>query len=633
MRNRLKMLLLVLAVALGGTARSLHAAEPTVHVEVDQDEVSMDDTFTMTVEIRGGSAMTTPDIPPLGNFDVVGRSTANAVEIINGEMSVSKTFTYVLSPRHVGEFNIGPVKVYIEGREYSAGPVRVKVTDSGGGGRGPQTYSPQAPNFPSMPQMPPMPNFPSMPGFPSFPMPGQGQIPPSPPGGAEKSYGDTFLTAETDRKEAYVGQQILFTFRLYSSVSIQGAQLSLPEFKDFFTEELVKERKYETQLNGRRYAVNEWRFAIFPTKAGTLQTGETRVKGNVPVRIQNDPFNDPFFQGFAMTTKPRTFSAPSVELKVKELPTPPQDFTGLVGNFAMASTLSKDTVNLGESTNLKVEISGKGNIREANLPELQELDYFKVYPSKPEVSLDRSLTGLSGKKTFEYALVADRPGSTSVPALEFSYFNPDTATFEKLSTAPLTVHILGSPSGEKLVTAGLEDSKGAVAPATGVFDLRPIKPAAAILYSQALLPWERAAGWGLLVGSPLAFFGLLGLQRYRARSLAHADDRKRSRAFRRAKAALQKQGGASAGDFSQISLVLKEYLSDRFLVKGTALTPMEIEELLKSRGVPIEVYRRMVYFMEQLDLWQYGGVSGQRPTDKMLKLEAMELLREIEKAT
>src|SRR5262249_43728945 len=213
-----------------------------------------------------------------GHFDVVGRSTSNAVEIVNGEMSVTKTFSYVLSPKGPGTFSIGPVKVYIEGKEYSAGPIQVHVT----GSQRAQTYSPQTP--PQMPGPPPnypqMPQFPQMPGAPPFPWSGNPQPSNQPPEPNGKSYQDAFVTSETDKKETYVGQQILFTFRLYTSVNIQGAQLALPDFKDFITEELVKERKYEVELGGRRYAVNEWRMALFPTKAGSIETGETTVKGN-----------------------------------------------------------------------------------------------------------------------------------------------------------------------------------------------------------------------------------------------------------------------------------------------------------------------------------------------------------------
>ncbi|HEX5034266.1 MAG TPA: BatD family protein, partial [bacterium] len=370
--------------ALGSGAR-VQAAEPTIEAYVDESEVDLGDTLTLTVEIRGGSAMTTPDIPPLGNFDVIGRSSTNAVEIINGEMSVSKTFLYLLSPRRPGKFLIGPIKVHIEGREYTAGSVRVEVNDDDG--TGPAQAPSAPPTYQTQPGLPPFPSMP-FPQMPSQRLPQPGPAAPgTPPGYDEKKYQTTFVTAEVDRKEAYVGQQVLYTFRLYTAVSISNAQLSLPEFKDFFSEELIKERKFETQLGGRRYAVNEWRFALFPSKDGTLRLAETQVRGMVPVPIRRNPFDDPFFQTFATQQRAQTFTAPPIEIQVKPLPAPPADFTGLVGSFSMSSSLSKDSVGLGETTNLKIEISGKGNLREANLPDLKDLDYFKVYPSKPEVKL------------------------------------------------------------------------------------------------------------------------------------------------------------------------------------------------------------------------------------------------------
>ncbi|HCU23719.1 MAG TPA: hypothetical protein DF383_01780, partial [Deltaproteobacteria bacterium] len=445
----------------------------------------------------------------------------------------------------------------------------------------------------------------------------------------DQKHEETFVTAETDKKEAYVGQEIIYTFRLYTAVSIQGAQLDLPEFKDFFTEELVKERKYEVELGGRRYGVNEWRMALFPGKAGLLNTGETVVKGSVQVRIRQNPFDDPFFQTFATSSRPKTLRAPGIEIHVKELPPPPPDFTGLVGQFSMASSLTQDTLNVGETATLRIEISGKGNIREANLPGWKDLDSFKVYPSKPELKLEKSLQGLSGQKTFEYALVAEKPGTTSIPAREFSYFNPESETYEKLSTPALAMRVMGHPSGEKLVTAGLGNP--AASSESRRLDIHPIQPPAVILVSQGLRFWEKTAAWGSLLGSPLLLLLFTGWRRYQARSLSHADDRKRSRAFRRARSAFQKSG--VGGDFTKISQILKEYFSDRFLVKGTALTPGEIEDLLRSQGIPFETMRRTVYFLEQLDLWRYGGMAGEKPAPQQMKQESLNLLREIEKAT
>lgn len=593
-------------------------AAPSIQAKLDKDEVALDDTLILTVTIRGGTMLSSPDIPAQGNFDVVGRSSGNSIEIINGIMSSTMTFQYILSPRAEGEFNLGPIKVYIEGEEYSAPALHVSVTAA----QGPRSYIPSTPSMPGAP-----------PGYPPAFSARPSVQDPSAEGSGEK-YKDTFITAETDLHEAYVGQQVLYTFRLYSAVSVQGAQLNLPEFKDFITEELTKEKKYQVQLNGRTYAVNEWRFALFPTKAGMLKTGEGKVQGNVPVPMANSPFNDPFFTGFATSLRPKTFIAPNVDVKVKELPPAPANFTGLVGQFQMNSTLSKEVLNLGETSDYRVEISGRGNIAEANLPKIENISNFKIYPSKPEVQVQKGVQGLQGKKIFAYAFVADRPGSTTIPALSFSYFDPEKASYEKLETLAMAVQIRGSANDEKLVTAGLTSTPTSAGENKGKsFDLGPLKTPGELLYSAVPAYGESMLAGLLLFGSPLAFLGLLFVQGRRARALAQADDRKRSRAFKKAKSTLAKLNlDARSEDIAQLSNVLREYLGDRFLVKGGALIPSEIEGLLAERAVPSQTVRSMVYLLEQLDSWKYGGMKSSLPADKAFKQEILDLLREVEKS-
>ncbi len=609
--------------------RPLWAAEPSIEAHVDRKSISMDETLTLTVVVKGAGALTTPDIPPQGNFDVVGRSVGNAIEVINGELSATRTFHYTLAPRRPGNYSLGPIKIFIEGEEYSAGPIGVSVADSAA----PKTYSPQLGTIPGMPGPPP--GFPGQ-GFPNFPQP-LGQAPQPFPGGTppqdpDTQRQDTFVTVETDRKEAYVGQQILFTFRLYSAVSIQGAQLSLPEFKDFLTEELIKERKYQVELGGRRYLINEWRLALFPTKAGTLETGRTEVKGTVPVRV-NSPFGDPFFGGVSVSSRPRTFSGESIQIQIKPLPPAPPNFTGLVGEFAISSKLNQDDLNLGETANLTIEISGKGNIREANLPKLDNLPLLKVYPDQPTVKLEKNIQGLQGKKIFNYALVADRPGTVTIPALDLEFFNPSASSFEKLSTAPLKLAIRGSSTQEKMVVAGSKEREDLAAPnAAGPRDLRPLKPTAALLINQEMGPLESGIAWAFLLGTPGFFLVFLGFKRHQANVLAHSEDRKRSQAFKRAKHAIvHLKPDQGEGIFSGMAVAIKHYLGARFSIKGAALTPNEIEGLLKSRKVRAEIVRRMTYLMEQLDQWKYGGISANLPGEKELKEEILDMLREVEK--
>jgi len=607
------------------------SASPEIEAAVDKRILTTDDTLQLKVTVRGGVDMTTPDMPSKGNFQVVGRSVSTSIEIVNGEMSSTKHFIYTLAPVKAGDFTIGPIKVFIEGQEYSAGPLAVKVTE----GRAPNTYQTQGP-------VPGNQGFPNSPfgrnpfaGDPDWPFDDENQPPPQVP--QPQSHGDgrdTFVTVDTDKKDAYVGEQIIYTFRFYSAVSLQGSsQLSLPEFKDFITEELMKEKKYQVDLNGRRYMVNEWRLAIFPTKAGKLYTGKTEVKANVPVPMGGG-FSDPFFNGMVMSYRPKTFTGDSLPIEVKALPPPPADFSGLVGQFAMESQLNKNQLDLGQTASLKIELGGKGNIREATIPPLDFPKNLKVYPDQPTVKLDKNLTGLEGKKTFNYALVAERPGTVQLPPLEISYFNPLTQKYETLSAPGQTVAIRGSATQEQLVSAGIK----ANAPITAEDikakprDLQPIADIPAVLTSQVSAPWESGISWALFVGSPSMYLLFLLGSKIRERSDAKSGDRKRSRAFRKAKSNLARlKSGQGNEIFGEVSNVVREYVGDRFAVSGRALTPHEIEALLNQRNISTETTRRLIYLLEQLDQWKYGGVPGSLPADKELKSEVLEMLRAVER--
>ncbi|MDX1387184.1 MAG: BatD family protein, partial [bacterium] len=404
--------------------------------------------------------------------------------------------------------------------------------------------------------------------------------------------------------------------------------------KDFISEEIIKERQYEVDLDGRRYAVNEWRLALFPTQAGELSTGIAKVEATVPVRVGPSRRPDPFFRSFPMRSRleNRTFQAGNQRINVKPLPPAPPDFTGLVGEFNIESSLDHQQMKTGETAHLKVNITGKGNIRDANLPNMEENSFFKIYPANPKVEVDKSLQGISGKKEFDFAMVAQRPGMATVGPLETSYFNPTTESFEKLTVPAQGILIQGGGSEEPLVTAGIDQPAGIFPETAPKTQWYGIKDTYDLLLTQVPSPVATGFWWVLILGTPLSYLIVLLWQKRKERLEAMAEDRKRSKAFRKAKAALGGLSGAHTQKYSEeLSQILREYLGDVFAVKGLALTPSEVEDLLKSRKVPAEEVRRMVYMLEQLDAWKYGGWAEQLPEGKSLKQEILHLLREIEK--
>src|SRR4030095_5680790 len=84
---------------------------------VDKPTVALDDQVILTIRIKGANVFTEPRVPNRGNFDVLSRGSGSNVEMINGRLSVQKEFTYILAPRQVGTFQIGPFSVDEEGVE------------------------------------------------------------------------------------------------------------------------------------------------------------------------------------------------------------------------------------------------------------------------------------------------------------------------------------------------------------------------------------------------------------------------------------------------------------------------------------------------------------------------------------
>lgn len=594
-------------------------ATPSIKMQVDRDTITMNDNLRLNITIQGGSALTRPHIPPKGNFDVVGQSSGNAIEIINGQMSVTNTFEYVLRPKAPGKFEIGPVETHIDGKTYSAGPIKVEVLKE-------QQNIPYQARPPSIitPGFPQRPNWPQQtPGFP------QQQTPPQPQGAGA----DTFITAQVDKDEAYVGEQILYTFRLYSSVSLQNAQLKLPDFNEFVAEELIKERKFETDINGRRYAVNEWRLALFPTKAGRLKTGKASVEARVLVGGSRDPFNDPFFRmPLRQRWEDKTFRSKDLSIAVKDLPPAPDYFTGLVGEFTIVDQLDQSTAQTGETVNLTATISGQGNIRDARLQGPQDTPQLKVYPSTPSEDIKKSLQGIGGIKKFQFALVPSRPGTVKIGPLKTAFFNPTTGQYEDLVVPERTLTIRGAPTQESLVTAGIDEGEGLGPRSPTRRVLMGPRAPAALLAQQYPPAYLRYLAWALVLGLPLFYLLLVAWRRQQEKIIAQSEDRKRSSAFRRAKSSLQTiKENKEQDPSSALSQVMRNYLGDVFAIKGLALTPGEVENLLQEKGVPADRSRRMVYLLEQLDQWKYSGQGDIRQDLKTLKQEILDILREVEK--
>lgn len=593
----------------------LHAQQGvTLEAFVDKPEISLDDQLVLTVRVSGGNILTEPSIPNRGNFEVLTRGSASHVEMINGRLSVSKEYTYVLQALKTGTFEIGPISIFVEGVEKQTTPITVTVVEA----ENSQARNKLPPSPGGMP-----PGFPQ--GFPAPPMMGNDP--------SEGQYKDIFVTAEVDNKNPYKNEQVIYTFRLYTSRGVGEAKLELPDFHDFWNEEIQKENKFYKELGGKRYVVSEFRVALFPTKTGTVSIAPSVLKAQVeePLNLPG-AFNDPFFtmRGAPLSYRPRVLKTSEITLEVKELPSgAPPDFYGLVGQVSVQANLTKKDLSVGDSATLTIQISGNGNIKDAQLQPNFQIPGLKVYDDKPTQEMKKSSQGISGSKTFKYALVPENPGKFTIPSLNISYFDPKKGSYENLTTPSYELSVVPGTSQEKL-----NKVQGNREPASS----NPLAEDIATIHSPAQLKNQKNAFdfyyWTLILFAAPPFIFLLAYIVMRRQRWVESNTellRKRkalSRAMDRLKSLdLSKEDEI----FPQISHILRDYLGDKLTLVGAALTPLEVESLLMKKGEKHPAAVALVDLMRELDASVYGGKSLEKNWEKNIQKKSISILKAVEK--
>ncbi len=192
--------LLWLLSALIGAAR---AQGVSLTASVDRTNVGVGEQFQLTFTLEGTTSPEKFQPPPLENFAVLtGPNPSTNVQIVNGSMSSSISYSYVLQARTEGKFTIGPATATVPPKTYSSQPIAITVTKGS-----PQAKSQGAQG-------------------------GNGDL--------ARQIGDNLLLRViVDRSHVYQGEQITVTYKLYTRVGVASYNLTrLPSLTGFWNEDL-----------------------------------------------------------------------------------------------------------------------------------------------------------------------------------------------------------------------------------------------------------------------------------------------------------------------------------------------------------------------------------------------------------
>lgn len=578
-------LMAVMAVAWLGPAHDLRAQDLRVVALVNESTIGTEDRLTYTVEIQGSSLpeVETPQPPKTSGLALSSPfpSTSRNIAVVNGEMTVSLGFSWAFSPVGEGEAVIEPMTITAGGKQYETERVRVKVV--------PQSQRPARRRSNSL--------FDQLAGPTDEPQ-------------TEISDRDIFIRAAPSKRTAFQNEQITIEYGLYFRNGIQLRQSRLADSWDaegFWREELEVESRPVPRTvveNGLRYnMIVLKRVAVFPTRTGQLEIDPLKIESEASAAFGS---RDPFF-ALRNRYQPVELSSPSVRITSRTYPAnAPASFGGAVGRFQMDVSLDRTEIEVGESAQLKVVVSGSGNIATMEGPTVDLPGIFEAYDPHVESSVNRSGNTVRGSKTFTYVLIPRSNGTFEIPPLEFSFLNASTGKYETLRSDAHTI----------TVTGDVATLSAAIATAGGlpVDDIPPImsevkrwrKAAQPVhrsrtVYAVALLPL-------LLLGAAFAY------KRRETRIQSDQQFARKRRANPVAKRFLKeaesfRESGNAKAYYAALEHAVKGFVGDRLNVGEKGLTIGAFCTLLEGRGVHAATLGEIRSLLEECDHVRFAPIS------------------------
>lgn len=411
-------------------AVSAKAAE--ISATLDPQDVALGESAELTVTVSG-SRSTAPSISAVDGLDIESVGQSTQIQVINGATTAQGSYTYIVTPQRAGSFTIPAIRV----GGAQSNPVTLRV--GGGSAAQPPSHHPAQGVAPRSSLPPPSVN--AQPGSVTAP--------------ADAKFG--FLQIGLPKKQFYVGESMPVEVSAYFPDGLQASVTGLPVLSsEAFTLNQLEQKPTQTEqiVNGQRYTVLTWHSAISAVKAGDYSLS-AQMPATVVVRersrrssgsLFDDFFDDPFFgRG---TEKEITLHSEPDAMKVLALPTAgqPAGFGGAVGKFKVQATAAPTKVNVGDPITLTMKVSGTGNFDRISTEMLESTGAWKTY--KPKSSFEPADTaGHQGTKTFEQIIMPNDPAVAEIPALSFSFFNPETQQYATVTTQAIPLQVTGTPAG------------------------------------------------------------------------------------------------------------------------------------------------------------------------------------------
>lgn len=547
----------------------------SVYAQVNSKKVQVGAQFEYAIVITVSAANFSP--PNFKDFDVVyGPNQSNSVQYVNGAMSQQLIISYGLVAKKEGKFTIGPASIATGNQKLETNSIGIEVVKG----------APQPSGNASEAAQP----------------------------NVKTNGSDLFIRTGVNKSKCYLGEQVTIIQKVYCRYQIIGFQkFAQPTYDGFYSQAQESNSKGQLAMENID-GINYYTYELFRTVAIASKSGNiklTSIEGDVMIRRQTNkqPRNvfEQFFGAGGYEDVPVKVKSKPMVIEVLALPESgkPANFEGAVGNFTYKVQTTKNEVKANEAINLKMTISGKGNLKLINPPKLDMPDGFETY--------DPKITENANSKTFDYLIIPRNEGDFVLENLGFSYFNLDTRKYVSIPSGEIKIKVLpgdpGSPGAQVFSQQSqIKETEN---------DIRYIKKGDFLLQKSDTEFFNSTTHIVLLISIIALLGGGLFLRRKHISNNSNAVMVRERKAAKLAKTQLinaRKLMEHNNKDefYTEILTALNNYLSHKLNIASADLSRENINRTLLQKNVEPAIVVKLVSTLETSEYAKYapGAVSG-----------------------
>lgn len=579
--------------------------------QVSKNKVAVGEVFQIAFTLNGASGSIA--YPNLKDFDIYsGPNQSQSISMVNGNMSQSTTISLFIAAKKEGKFTIGSAVATVGSQKYDTKPIVIEAfaaQNQQQSGANNSSNSQQAASKEN----------------------NKNQF------STDVSNEDLFVRTYLSKTKCFLGEQITLTQKVYSRVDLRGFQnVKFPPYNGFWSKQEENQRQINLQqenLNGVNYYVAEYNTVyLFPQRAGNITIEPIELDCIVRKATKRQPRNvfEQFFGTGGYEDVVVKVKSKAVKVEVKELPIDkkPENFSNAVGSYNYKAQINKDIVKENDAINLKITISGKGNISLLEPLKLNLPESFEVYDPKINESI-KTNGGISGTKTFDYLVIPREKGEYTLGDLSFTYFDADKKQYVNIPSPDIKLTVIeGDGTSAQIVSSTKKTIK------ENENDIRYIKTNNLNLKKQSSDFFGSSFYYIILALLVSVFIGaIIFYKKHLANNsnIILVKERKAAKLAKKQLVLAEKHLLVNEKEkfFNEIINALHKYLGNKFGLSVVDLSKEKIAELLHQKQVSEQTTQLLI---STISTCEYAKYAPSAVTDNLSEVyqNTVELISQIE---